>query len=154
MSTLLRGGCLCGSIRFECRSEPVTAVFCHCPDCRRAHAAPYAACALMPSGSVALLSGEPVRYAVVADSGAVVFREFCGRCGTHLFSGSEAYPEQRTVKIAALDDPAAIAPVAHVWTKSSIPWAYTDDGLPRFTKQVEMAEIVRLWAEQRNGAGR
>ena len=148
MSASLSGGCLCGAIRFECRGEPVSAVICHCLDCQKAHSAPYAACALMPPGTLALLSGEPSRYSVVANSGAVTFREFCGRCGTHLFSGSEAFPQWRSVKIGALDDPGSIAPVVHVWTERAVPWARVDDGLPRYARQIEAAELEQLWAER------
>ena len=152
MSTVLRGGCLCGAIRFECRKEPMTAIFCHCRTCQKFHSAPYAACALMPQGAIVVLSGEPVRYEVIGDSGAVVFREFCGRCGTQLFSGSSSFPHSKTVKIATLDDPAAISPVAHLHTENRIPWACIDDGLPRYLKQEQgVDDLVRLWTEQ--GAG-
>jgi hypothetical protein len=148
MSSPLQGGCLCGAIRFECRAEPITAVFCHCRTCQKFHAAPYAACAMMPEGTITLLSGEPVRYDAIGDSGAVVFREFCGRCGTQLFSGSSAFPQSKTVKIAALDDPAAISPIAHLHTESRIPWACIDDGLPRYSKQVQqLDDLERFWAE-------
>lgn len=150
MGSPLHGGCLCGAIRFECRAEPVSAVICHCRTCQKFHAAPYAACALMPQDTIAVVVGKPLRYDAVGDNGAVVFREFCGRCGTQLFSGSAAFPQSRTVKIAALDDPGAISPVAHVYTESRIPWACIDDGLPRFSRGVqELAELERLWAERR-----
>jgi len=110
MKPPLRGGCLCGAIRFECRADPITAVFCHCRACQKFHAAPYAACAMMPEGAIVVVSGDPARYEVVGDSGAIVFREFCGRCGTQLFSGSSGHPQSKTVKIASLDDPSAIHP--------------------------------------------
>jgi hypothetical protein len=107
---------------------------------------------MMPQGSVVVVAGEPVRFDAIGDTGAVVFREFCGLCGTQLFSGSSAFSLSRTVKIAALDDPAAIPPVAHVHTENQIPWACISDGLPRYVKQVrELSDLERLWAE--GGAG-
>jgi hypothetical protein len=103
----------------------------------------------MPPGSIALLSGAPKRYELTADSGAGVFKEFCGDCGTQLFSGGDKFPEFKAVKIATLDDPSAISPVAHVWTENLITWACIDEGLPRFAKQTDVAELERLWAERR-----
>jgi len=147
----LCGGCLCGAIRYECRAAPISAVFCHCRACQRFHAAPYAACALMPAGAIALVSGEPKRHTVLGASGAAVFREFCGQCGTHLFSGSEAFSQSKTVKIATLDDPAAVSPVVHVWVEEAISWDRGDDGLPRYPRQIEWADLERLWAEKGNG---
>jgi hypothetical protein len=152
LSFPLHGGCLCGATRFECRAEPITAVLCHCRTCQKFHAAPYAACAMMPQGSIVVVAGEPVRFDAIGDTGAVVFREFCGRCGTQLFSGSSAFSLSKTVKVAALDNPAAIPPVAHLHTENRIPWACISDGLPRYVKQVqELTDLERLWAE--GGAG-
>ena len=116
MSSPFSGGCLCGAIRFECHGSPIAAVFCHCRNCQKAHAAPFAALVLVPPGSIELVAGEPKRHHMVADSGAAIFREFCGQCGTHLFSGGAAFPQFKSLMIVVLDDPAAISPVAHVWT--------------------------------------
>ncbi len=152
MALHLTGSCLCGAVRFECRCTPISAVFCHCRDCQKAHAAPYAACVGVPPGSITLLAGQPKRYETLAESGATVFREFCGQCGTHLFSGSAAYSGFKSIKIASLDDPAKVSPVAHVWTKRLIKWACIDDGLPRFSKNADMAELQHLWSAKREGA--
>ena len=151
MSSPFSGGCLCGAIRFECHGSPIAAVFCHCRNCQKAHAAPFAALVLVPPGSIELVAGEPKRHHMVADSGAAIFREFCGQCGTHLFSGGAAFPQFKSLMIVVLDDPAAISPVAHVWTEHLIKWACVDDGLPRFSKQPEMAELERLWSERLDG---
>ena len=152
MNVPLYGGCLCGAIRFECRSAPISAAFCHCRNCQKAHAAPYAAVALMPPGSIVLLAGEPKRHEMIADSGAAIFREFCGQCGTQLFSGGDRFPQFKAVKIVALDDPAAISPVVHAWTENRIKWACIDDGLPRLAKQGELSDAEQLWA-RRTDAG-
>jgi hypothetical protein len=108
----------------------------------------------VPPGSIDLLAGEPKRHETVGDSGARVFREFCGRCGTHLFSGRVADPDFKSIKIAALDDPAVISPIAHIWTKSQISWACTEDGLPRFPQSADMTELERIWKEKRGGDAR
>jgi hypothetical protein len=142
----LTGSCLCGAIKFECDGEPLTAVFCHCRNCQKAHSAPYAAAVLMPPSSIRVLQSASLRrHETIADSGSAVFREFCGLCGTHLFSGGAAFPELKSIKIAALDDPNSVVPVVHVWTEQEIEWARVDDDSPRFHRQAEMSEIVDLW---------
>jgi hypothetical protein len=35
MSEAVMGGCLCGSVRYQCGGEPGPANYCHCEDCRR-----------------------------------------------------------------------------------------------------------------------
>src|SRR5262245_35159279 len=107
---------------------------------------------LMPPGSIVLLAGEPKRHEMIADSGAAILREFCGQCGTQLFSGGDRFPQFTAVKIIALDDPAAISPVVHAWTETRIKWACIDDGLPRLAKQGELSDAEELWA-RRTDAG-
>jgi hypothetical protein len=141
------GGCLCGAIRFECRGAPISAVFCHCRNCQKAHAAPFAAVVLVPPGGIEVTAGRVRRHEMLADSGAMIFREFCDRCGTHLFSGGAAFPQFKSVKLATLDDPSTISPVAHVWTENALGWMRIADDLPCFPKQAEMGELERLWAE-------
>jgi hypothetical protein len=151
MGFVLSGGCLCGEIRFEIREAPLSAVLCHCRGCQLAHAAPCAPLALFPPGGVSILKGKPHRHDMIADSGSATFREFCGNCGTHLFSGGVSFPEFRAVKIVALDDPSTISPVAHVWTKQRISWSSQQGGLPEFKHQPEVAELERLWKEAMSG---
>jgi hypothetical protein len=145
------GGCLCGAVRYEVREEPLSAVFCHCRGCQLAHASPFAALALIPAGGTVITRGQPTRHDTVADSGSATFREFCGACGTHLFSGGAAFPEFRSIKIATLDDPSAISPVAHVWTERRIDWSPVSEGLPEFRDQPEFAELERLWSDAKPG---
>ena len=35
MPNKLRGGCLCGAVRYECSAEPKIIAHCHCIDCRK-----------------------------------------------------------------------------------------------------------------------
>jgi hypothetical protein len=39
----IRGGCLCGAIRYEGIGEPYNVTHCHCEDCRKSAGAPFAA---------------------------------------------------------------------------------------------------------------
>jgi hypothetical protein len=107
---------------------------------------------LIPPGGVVVTGGTPTKHDAVANSSAATFREFCGSCGTHLFSGGADFPEFRAVKLLALDDPSAIAPVAHVWTKRAVPWCPISDGLPCYEDQPGVEELQRLWASAKPGA--
>ena len=52
MSQKLSGGCACGSIRYECNTNPVLMFNCHCRDCQRASGSAYAAILVMPKAEV------------------------------------------------------------------------------------------------------
>src|ERR1051326_1424238 len=111
------GGCLCGAVRYEVTAEPVAFMLCHCRDCQY------------------ISGGEPAAVGVVAAGGNAVVRQFCGECGTPLFSGLETMPHLKVIKAGSLDDPSWLKPTAFLWTKSAQPWAHMDAAVPSFEKQ-------------------
>ena len=128
------GGCACGAIRYECTAPPLRMVNCHCRDCQRASGSGYSATLVMSASSVRLLRGTCREHPIVAESGNVAKREFCGVCGTPLFSGSSARPEFLGVKAASLDDSSWFAPEADVWVESAQPWDPMDPDIPKFPR--------------------
>lgn len=130
----LSGGCLCGAIRFECRCDPVASYLCHCTDCQRATGGAFAACVLIPGEALHVVQGAPARYERTADSGNRVVREFCGACGSALFSSSPARPDWQVIRMGVLDHPEQTSPTLHIWTDSALAWALPADGAPRFPR--------------------
>ena len=128
------GGCACGAIRYECTAPPLRMVNCHCRDCQRASGSGYSATLIMSASSVRLLRGECKEHRIVAESGNVAKREFCGVCGTPLFAGSLARPDILGVKAASLDDSSWFAPEADVWVESAQPWDHMNPNVPKFAK--------------------
>jgi hypothetical protein len=44
----LKGGCLCGAVRYWTTVEPLTSTVCHCRDCQRFTGSAFAAVAYIP----------------------------------------------------------------------------------------------------------
>jgi hypothetical protein len=110
------------------------AAYCHCRDCQYAAGGPFSTVVLVPSASLSVTKGEPRAYTLTAESGSDVTREFCGTCGSPLFSRLDANPAFGVIKAATLDDPSWIQPAMHIWTDSAQPWAPISEDLPRFAK--------------------
>jgi hypothetical protein len=132
MELPLEGGCLCGAVRYACHSAPTRAVACHCRDCQKACGAPYTVAFPIPAEALRITRGEPREVRVTAEGGAVAVRGFCPDCGSHLYAWSDRFPQVRSVRVATLDDPSPLAPSAHLYVRSALPWVHLDDGLPRF----------------------
>jgi hypothetical protein len=128
---MLTGRCHCGAIHFRVPDETVHSSICHCTDCRGQSGAPIVAWAMIPASALAV-EGEPTRYAS-SDSGR---RSFCATCGTGLFFSNAALDAMGMiqVRIAALDDPAAIRPAIQVQTADRIAWMTTAGDLPAFER--------------------
>jgi hypothetical protein len=84
---------------------------------------------------VVTVSGRLTDYMSRADSGSVMHRRFCSRCGTHIFSEAEPRPHLIFVRVGALDDPNLAQPTATIWTKSAPTWACFDSNLPMIDGQ-------------------
>ena len=134
MRLVLTGGCLCGSVRYRYEGEVRDANYCHCADCRRASGSAFGVSVPVDAGGFEVITGEPKGYAKSGDSGRSVTRFFCPDCGSPLFTVPPLHPEIRFLKAGSLDDPSVVRPGRQSWTRSRVPWAAIDPGLPAYEK--------------------
>jgi len=127
---IFTGGCLCGRIRYRAGGSPMTPSHCHCETCRKASGAPFVSWASFATHDFLFTQGSPARF----DSSPIAFRQFCRDCGTQLTFQFHRSPGSIDVTLASMDEPAAIQPEDHIWTKRQIAWIRLDDGLPRFAE--------------------
>jgi hypothetical protein len=120
------GGCLCGAVRYRVSGQPYHLTHCHCTLCRRAAGAPFVTWFSVPSDGFLVTRGEQVRYR----SSPVAVRGFCGRCGTQLTFQRDDTPGEVDITVCSLDDPEALTPEDHTYTRSRLRWVVLGDGLP------------------------
>lgn len=125
---VLKGGCLCGAVRYEATGEPLYAGFCYCEDCRKASGA--GAIPFMGYSSLAFrVSGETKQARKLLRSGRTSVRNFCASCGSLLFGGEYGVSARHTVYAGTLDDPSGFHPTHAVMLADRPPWAAVLDGL-------------------------
>ncbi len=128
----MNGGCLCQAVRYELKSEPWDAGWCHCRTCQLASGAPAMTFASVPANHFAYVKGAgTVRSFRSSSFGR---REFCGECGTALTMRVDHQPATVDFTVATLDEPDAVAPGFHIFHASRIAWFETADDLPRHDK--------------------
>ena len=143
MEVSLSGGCACGSIRYECKSEPVLEYKCHCRACQRASGSGFAALLWVPIDELKLTVDEPRYFAVKADSGRQLKRGFCPKCGSNVLLRPD-FPDIIFIVAASLDDPSIFKPKQAIWTTSAQPWDMLDSSLQQFDKQFTAEELQQL----------
>jgi hypothetical protein len=86
---------------------------------------------LIEADRVELLARAPVPVDAPRDDGSTqrIFR--CPTCQVAVFS-EYGRPEVRFVRAGTLDDPSVIAPDAHIYTRSKLPWVTVPDSVPSF----------------------
>lgn len=121
MSDQSSGGCLCGAVRFDFAGPPVVQALCHCTHCQKQAGSAFSIIVGVPEGALTI-HGEPKSYADSGESGKAVIRQFCGTCGSPLFSRVEVSPGLVWVKAGTLDDTSALKPTMQLWARSRQPW--------------------------------
>jgi hypothetical protein len=126
---MLTGRCLCGAVRFEIDGDLGPIAFCHCVECRRASGSAFAANANVAKSAHRFSSGAAA--IVEYESSPDKFRAFCGRCGSPLYSRTNADPEALRIRLGTLDQDPGGRPRLHVWTSEKAAWFEIADELPQ-----------------------
>jgi len=130
----LTGRCLCGAIRYRLSEPPRKVVSCWCRVCQYIGAGGGTVSAIFNASAVSI-HGELNGHFTTADSGHVVERRYCLRCGTHVMATSGAFPDVIFIRVGTLDDPGSVRPSVTMWTSSAPSWACVDPTLPRMATQ-------------------
>jgi hypothetical protein len=131
MEAAREGGCACGAVRYRLASEPLFVHCCHCLNCQRQTGSAFVINLLIEADRVELLQGEPNAFDVLRDDGSTqrIFR--CPTCQTAVYS-LYTRPDIYFVRGGTLDDPAAVSPDVHIFTKSKVPWLTLPQSVPAF----------------------
>lgn len=124
----LKGGCLCGAVRYQITATPIDAGYCHCRLCQKASGAPVVTWVTLPIKEFAFTKGTATAY----KSSPRGIRHFCQICGTQLTFQKAQDPTTIDISLCSLDDPEAIRPQYHIWTASQLNWFEVADTLPRY----------------------
>ena len=125
------GGCSCGEIRYRLASEPLFVNCCHCLNCQRQTGSAFVINLLIEADRVEVLAGEPVTVDVPRDDGSTQRIYRCPTCQVAVYS-EYTRPEVHFVRGGTLDDPSSVAPDAHIYTRSKVPWVTLPEGAPAF----------------------
>ena len=131
----ITGGCLCGAVRYEASAEPLAVRTCWCRLCQYLGGGTATVNVCFETSAVSI-TGELADHRSVADSGNVMHRGFCPKCGTPVTSTAEVRPHLIFVRAGTLDDPSIAAPQATIWTSAAPEWACISDEIPSYPEQI------------------
>lgn len=141
MELPLRGGCVCGAIRYEIAQEPLRVYVCHCKDCQRFTGSAFAIGVVVPAEAFRL-TGSATRLVPngITEGGRPKRLSACPECGTRLFGEVRADAHYtgmvRAILGGTLDDTSWLRPTIHVWTRSAQPWVILPEGSEVYERSV------------------
>jgi hypothetical protein len=127
----LEGGCACGEVRYRLTTSPMFVNCCHCLNCQRQTGTAFVLNMLIEASRVELLKDTPIAVDVPREHGPHrIFR--CPKCQVAVWSEYGGRSEILFVRAGTLDDPAAVSPDAHIYTRSKLPWITLPASVPAF----------------------
>ena len=142
--TTFDGKCSCGEITFTLQSKPMFVNCCHCLDCQRQTGSAFVINALIETDRIAL-RGTPEVVGVPTESGRPHDIHRCPTCKVAVWSDYGRRPKLRFVRVGTLLEPHAIAPDAHIFVRSKVPWVRLPDDAPQFEI---FYELEKQWSAE------
>ncbi len=130
---MLKGSCLCGTVRYEIRGELGQGVFCHCSRCRKAGGSAFASVAAVAAQDFVFTEGEAALHDFTTTEG--VHRLFCSNCGSPILTRRETAPGAVRVRLGTLDTPISTGPELHIFVASKADWYEIHDALPQYPER-------------------
>lgn len=127
----LEGSCACGAVRYRLNAAPLFVHCCHCTSCQTETGSAFVINALIEAGEVETTRGaaEPLLTPSESGRGQKIWR--CPDCRVALWSNySGAGDAIRFVRVGTLDEPGALPPDVHIYTRSKLPWVRLPEGVP------------------------
>ena len=132
MIAKLEGGCSCGEVRYRLASAPMFVHCCHCLNCQKHTGTAFVINLLIEAARVELLSGSPQPITMPLNGGSPnrIFR--CPTCQVAVWSEYGGRQQVLFVRGGTLDEPSAVAPDVHIYTRSKLPWVRLPESVPAF----------------------
>ncbi len=130
----IKGGCLCGSVRYEGDGQPMLTAACHCSHCQKQSGSAFSVNLVVALAAFRVKGDSLATFNDVGESGLPVKRHFCASCGSPIYTEMDAMPGVVAVKAGTLDDPSWAAPQVNMWCSSAQPWVPMVEGTARFDK--------------------
>lgn len=131
--TKLTGSCLCNAISYEGEADIKMAINCHCDDCRNATGSVFGTMLFVAEDKIKV-TGEPSTFDHTADSGNVLTKVFCNKCGSQLMGKNTMRPGVIGIRAGSIDQKDEIKPTMNIYCDSAIPSSSMDDELKKFPK--------------------
>ena len=140
MSFRCEGGCSCGEVRYRVECEPLFTHCCHCLNCQRQTGSAFVINLLIEADRVKLLTGALDAVEVPRDDGSTQTIYRCPRCQIAAFS-RYSRPDVLFIRGGTLDDPSAVAPDVHIYTRSKLDWVALPESVPAFEEYYDTKAV-------------
>jgi hypothetical protein len=127
----MKGGCLCGQVRYTANAEPIFVGVCHCTSCQKQSGTAFNVVVAVPQPALSI-QGASKSYTKKGDSGNEVVSRFCPNCGSTILSEPAVMPGVSILRVGTLDDPSWVQPSMEIYCDRAQPWVELGGDMKRF----------------------
>ena len=127
----IKGGCLCGKIRYESDSDVLRAYHCHCKDCQKLSGTSGLSLLALPESGIKI-SGDLKFFEKKGDSGNKVSLGFCPDCGSNILGKPQQLAGVVAIAAGSLDDTSLFKPTMSIFAASAPSWHVFSAETPKF----------------------
>jgi len=132
----IKGGCLCGRVRYEVEGKLFNAGHCHCSMCRKQHGAAFSTYAECKPEEFRWISGEDlVKVHETSPGGGWCL---CSSCGSSL--AGTAKGRVAWIALGTVEGDPGIRPASHEFVGSKAGWHEITDALPQYDEWIPAPE--------------
>ena len=118
-----RGGCSCGSVRYELRDHPLWINACHCNACKKRTGSAFGLSIVVDGSGPDEMIGAVRRFTRTGQSGKLVHYDFCPNCGTTVRWRVDIVPNKRIYAGGTLDEPQQLMVCGEIFLAEALPFA-------------------------------
>jgi hypothetical protein len=130
----IKGGCLCGAVRYAASAEPAMSTVCHCRDCQRFTGSAFGILVGVPKEALTV-DGTMKTFTSLGGSGLPILRHFCPECGSSIAEEPGTLPGLMILNVGTLDDPSWVKPAREIFCDDALPWVKLGGDTQRFAKR-------------------
>ncbi len=142
---MLVGGCACGGVRYEVEGDISPIIHCHCETCRKTHGSAFSSIASVDERRFRVTTGKDLLS--VFESSPGKFRQFCSRCGSHVFAKRET-SSSVMLRLGCLDTPIVPRNAGHIWRSDGASWYHPKVELPEYPEGYPASRLAQPLAER------
>jgi hypothetical protein len=106
---MIKGGCLCGAVRYTAEADPTSVTVCHCRDCQKFTGSAFAALVRVTKEALTI-EGTLKTFSSIGGSGNPILRHFCPECGSSIAEEPGTRPGMIILNVGTFDDPSVAKP--------------------------------------------
>lgn len=129
---MIKGGCLCGKVRYEYNGEIEEIAMCHCSQCRQAQGGAFATNSPVDSDKLTFSGGEFIKE---FESNENKVRAFCQNCGSPLYSALRDLPNVKRLRVGTIETDFTCKNKYHIFSASKASWHAITDRHPQYGEQ-------------------